>query len=71
MILWSLAKLDAGNRRLLDLIYKRVVLEIPTLSAKDISYQLEAFAELGYPLRTQVVKTYEVCVLCKLSPRLP
>ena len=59
-ICWSLAKLDVGNRKLLDLIYNRILLDIPVLSGKDISYQLWGFAALGYPLPSQVLATYWV-----------
>lgn len=59
-ICWSLAKLNIGNRKLLDLIYNRIVVDIPVLSAKDISYQLWGFAVLGYPLQSQVLATYWV-----------
>ena len=59
-ICWSLAKLNVANRRLLQLIFNRVVVHIPVLSGKDISYQLWGFAALGYPLRTQVLATYWV-----------
>lgn len=59
-ICWSLAKLNVGNRKLLDLIYDRVVIDIPVMSAKDISYQIWGFAALGYPLPTQVLATYWV-----------
>lgn len=59
-ICWSLAKLNVGNRKLLDLIYDHVVIDIPVMSAKDISYQIWGFAALGYPLPTQVLATYWV-----------
>lgn len=59
-ICWSLAKLNVGNRKLLDLIYDRVLIDIPVTSAKDISYQIWGFAALGYPLPTQVLATYWV-----------
>ncbi|KAL3159854.1 hypothetical protein ABBQ38_010255 [Trebouxia sp. C0009 RCD-2024] len=57
-ICWSLAKLNVGNRKLLDLIYDRVLIDIPVMSAKDISYQIWGFAALGYPLPPQVLATY-------------
>lgn len=59
-ICWSLAKLDVGNRKLLDLIYNRVLVDIAVLSAKDISYQLWGFAVLGYPLQAPVLAAYWV-----------
>ncbi len=57
---WSVAKLNVGNRKLLDLIYNRILVDIPVLSAKDISYQLWGFAVLGYPLQSQVLAAYWV-----------
>jgi len=54
------AKLNVGNRKLLDLIYNRILVDIPVLSAKDISYQLWGFAVLGYPLQSQVLAAYWV-----------
>lgn len=48
------------NRKLLDLIYHRILVDIPVLSAKDISYQLWGFAVLGYPLQSQVLAAYWV-----------
>lgn len=64
---WALAKMNIGNRKLLDLIYNRILLNIPTLSAKDISYQLWGFAAVGYPLHAGVLDTYLVgkrdCIL--------
>lgn len=57
-VCWSLAKLNIGNRKLLDLIYNRILVDIPVLSAKDISYQLWGFAVLGYPLQSQVLAAY-------------
>ena len=67
-ICWSLAKLNVGNRKLLDLIYDRVVVDIPVMSAKDISYQIWGFAALGYPLPNQVLATYWVCTGSTLCP---
>jgi len=48
---WALARLNVGNRKLLDLIYNRILVDIPILSAKDISYQLWGFAALGLGFR--------------------
>jgi hypothetical protein len=59
-VCWSVAKLNIGNRKLLDLIYNRILVDIPVLSAKDISYQLWGFAVLGYPLQSQVLAAYWV-----------
>lgn len=64
-VCWSLAKLNIGNRKLLDLIYNRILVDIPVLSAKDISYQLWGFAVLGYPLQSQVLAAYWVGNLSK------
>lgn len=49
-----------GNRKLLDLIYNQILVDIPVLNAKDISYQLWGFAALGYPLQPSVLKAYLV-----------
>ncbi|DBB02864.1 TPA: hypothetical protein ACH3X1_013470 [Trebouxia sp. C0004] len=70
-VCWSVAKLNVGNRKLLDLIYNRILVDIPVLSAKDISYQLWGFAVLGYPLQSQVLAAYWVGNLsvCCLSVR--
>ncbi|KAL0052777.1 hypothetical protein WJX82_007536 [Trebouxia sp. C0006] len=54
-VCWSVAKL---NRKLLDLIYHRILVDVPVRSAKDISYQLWGFAVLGYPLQSQVLAAY-------------
>lgn len=69
-ICWSVAKLNVGNRKLLHLIYERVIIDIPIMSAKDISYQVWGFATLGYPLPTQVLATYWVSTVhpCRLVP---
>ncbi len=37
-----------------------ILVDIPVLSAKDISYQLWGFAVLGYPLQSQVLAAYWV-----------
>ena len=58
--IWALAKLDIGNRKLLDLVHDRAVADMPVLSAKDISYQIWGFAMLGYPLQRAVVASYVV-----------
>ena len=60
---WALARLNIGNRKLLDLIYNRIIVDIPVLSAKDISYQLWGFAALGYPLQSNVLNVYLVSIL--------
>lgn len=60
---WSLAKLNVGNRKLIDLIYNRILVDIPVMSGKDISYQVWGFAALGYPLPVQVLATYWVSIL--------
>ena len=67
-IVWALAKLNVANRRLLDNIYNRILLDIPILSAKDISYQLWGFAALGFPLPAQVLASYWVSLCCMLHP---
>lgn len=70
--IWALAKLNIGNRKLLDLIHDRVVVDLPVLSAKDISYQMWGFAMLGYPLQRAVVASYVVRTpTCIALPVLP
>lgn len=64
---WALARLNTGNRKLLDLIYNRILVDIPVFSAKEISYQLWGFAALGYPLRTSVIEVYLVSTSDRLS----
>lgn len=65
---WALARLSVGNRKLLDLIYNRILVDIPILSAKDISYQLWGFAALGYPLQSNVLNVYLVSNLPRSYP---